>query len=98
MAKRSQDWNEGLAQDLRDKEFAQEFIFALMDDGVDLQEALLQTIRSYGVTEFAAACKIPEANIHRALKKGSNPTQRTLKILLKPFGLRLGAIRPSGAA
>ena len=31
MARRSKDWNEGLAQDLRDVEFAREFIMAGID-------------------------------------------------------------------
>ena len=30
MARRSRDWNEGLAQDLRDQKFAREFLMAAM--------------------------------------------------------------------
>ena len=40
MARRSRDWNEGLAQDLRDEEFAQGFLLAAMDEGVPIQHAL----------------------------------------------------------
>ena len=39
MARRSRDWNEGLAQDLRDQEFAREFLLAAMDEGVPIQIA-----------------------------------------------------------
>ena len=53
MARRSRDWNEGLAQDLRDQEFAREFLMAAMDEGVPIQIALGKVIRAMGVKEFA---------------------------------------------
>ena len=34
------NWNVGLAKDLRDAEFAREFLLAAIDEGVDLQLAL----------------------------------------------------------
>ena len=37
MARRSRDWNVGLAQDLRDQEFAREFLLAAIDEGVSLR-------------------------------------------------------------
>lgn len=37
MARRSRDWNEGLAEDLRDKAFAREFLTAAVEDGIPLQ-------------------------------------------------------------
>ena len=40
MARRSEDWNVGLAKDLRDAAFAREFLLASIDEGVDLQLAL----------------------------------------------------------
>ena len=54
MARRSEDWNVGLAKDLRDAAFAREFLLASIDEGVDLQLALGRVIRAMGVTEFAA--------------------------------------------
>jgi DNA-binding phage protein len=92
MAKRWKNWNEDLAQDLKAPEFAKEFIKAQLEEGLSLREALSETIRAYGVVEFAETCGINEANIHRAIKEGSNPTQKTLEALLKPFGMRLGAL------
>jgi DNA-binding phage protein len=92
MAKRWKNWNEDLAQDLKNPEFAKEFIKAQLEEGLSLREALSETIRAYGVIEFAEACGINEANIHRAIKEGSNPTHKTLEALLKPFGMRLGAL------
>ena len=37
MARRSPDWNEGLAQELRDPEFAREFLLAAMEEGLPVQ-------------------------------------------------------------
>ncbi len=54
MARRSLDWNEGLAEDLKDAEFAQEFLLGAMDDGVAIQVALGKVLRAMGVKEFAA--------------------------------------------
>ena len=37
MARRSRDWNEGLAEDLQDPEFAREFLTAAVEGGVPLK-------------------------------------------------------------
>jgi DNA-binding phage protein len=87
--KRSRDWNEGLAKDLRDQEFAREFIAALLDEGFTLQAALAKTVRAYGVSEFADRAHIAGSNLVRSIRADANPTQRTLEQILKPLGLRL---------
>ncbi len=89
MTKRSRDWNEGLAQDLRQPEFAREFVLALLDEGFALQAALAKVIRAYGVKEFAGKAKMPSPNVLRSIDGRHNPTQKTLEQLLKPLGLRL---------
>ncbi len=91
MTRRSRDWNEGLAQDLRDPEFAREFIMALLDEEFTLKEALAKTIRTYGIKEFAVKIEMPDSNLSRALRPSYNPSQRLLERLLTPFGLRLTA-------
>ena len=93
MARRSRDWNEGLAQDLRDQEFAREFLLAAMDEGVPIQVALGRVIRAMGVTEFAANVKMAGPNVLRAINPRHNPTQDTIDRLLKPFGLKLSPAR-----
>ena len=93
MAKRSRDWNEGLSQDLRDPEFAREFILASLEEGLSLQVVLGKSIRAYGVKEFAKKIKMAAPNVLRAMDPKHNPTQETLNRLLKPFGLRL-AVTP----
>ena len=50
MARRSEDWNVGLAKDLRDAAFARQFLLASIDEGVDLQLALGKVIRAMGVS------------------------------------------------
>ena len=45
----------GLAEDLRDPAFAREFLFAAIDESVDLQVALGE-VRAIGVKEFASRC------------------------------------------
>lgn len=89
MARRSEDWNVGLAKDLRDVAFAREFLPASIDEGVDLQLALGKVIRAMGVKEFAAKVRMASPNVVRAINPRHNPTQDTLNRLLKPFKLRL---------
>ena len=94
MARRSADWNEGLARDLRKRDFAQEFIQGCLDEGLSLQDSLAKVIRAYGVKEFATKAKIPSSNILRAINPKHNPTAETLNALLKPFSLCL-SVAPS---
>jgi len=93
MARRSQDWNAGLALDLRDPEFARTFLLAAMEEGVALQLALGKVIRAMGVKEFAAQVRMASPNVLRAIHPRHNPTQDTLNRLLKPFHLRLSLAR-----
>ena len=90
MAKRSKDWNEGLADDLQDPEFAREFLTAAVAEGIPLKTALGKVIRATGVKEFAHSVGMPSPNVLRAIHPRHNPTQETIERLLKPFGLRIG--------
>jgi hypothetical protein len=40
MTRRHEDWNAGLAEDLRDPKFAREFLLGAIDEEVPLQVAL----------------------------------------------------------
>jgi DNA-binding phage protein len=93
MARRSKDWNVGLAQDLRNREFAREFLLASIQEGVLIQVALGKVIRAMGVKEFAAMVRMASPNVLRAINPRHNPTQDTLNRLLKPFRLRLSLAR-----
>ena len=89
MARRSRDWNVGLAEDLKDRVFAREFLLASIDEGVPLQAALGKVVRAIGVKEFADKVGMASPNLLRTLNPRHNPTQDTLNRLLKPFRLKL---------
>ncbi len=89
MARKTADWNEGLAQDLRDVDFAREFIRAAFEEGIDLQEILSKVVRAYGVNAFARKIRMAPPNLLRAIAPKANPTRETLARILKPFGLQL---------
>lgn len=93
MARRSKDWNIGLAQDLRTQEFAREFLLAAIDEGVPIQVAVGKVVRATGVKEFAARVRMASPNVLRAINPRHNPTQETLNRLLKPFRLKLSLAR-----
>ena len=96
MARRSRDWNEGLARDLRNRDFAREFLLAAMEEGIPIQTALGKVIRSMGVKEFASKVRMASPNVLRAINARHNPTQETMNRLLKPFRLKLGLARIDG--
>ena len=96
MPRRSRDWNEGLAEDLRDEEFAREFLLASVEEGVPIQAALGKVIRAMGVKEFAEKARMASPNVLRVIGPRHNPTQATLNRLLKPFRLRLSLSRIDG--
>src|SRR6266481_1417657 len=89
MARRHEDWNVGLAEDLRDPEFAREFLLGAIDEEVPLQVALGKVVRAMGVKEFAAKVGMASPNLLRTLSPRHSPTQGTLNRLLKPFRLKL---------
>ncbi len=96
MARRSRDWNEDLARDLRNREFAREFLLAAMDEGIPIQTALGKVIRAMGVKEFASKVRMASPNVLRAINTRHNPTQETMNRLLKPFRLKLSLARIDG--
>jgi probable addiction module antidote protein len=89
MARRSKDWNQGLARDLQDPEFARDFLIAAIDEGVPLQQALGKVVRAIGVKEFALRIAMAPSNLQRAIDPRHNPTQATLNRILNALGLRL---------
>jgi DNA-binding phage protein len=89
MARRTRDWNEGLAKDLKDPQFTREFLLAAIDEGISLQYALGKVIRAMGVKEYAVKIGMESSNVLRAINPRHNPTQATIDRLLKPFGLKL---------
>ena len=95
MARRSRDWNRGLAEDLRSPQFAREFLLAAIDDGVSVQRALGKVVRAMGVKEFAVKVRTASPHVLRAINPRHNPTRETLNRFLRPFRLRL-SLAPLG--
>jgi DNA-binding phage protein len=87
--KRSKNWNEGLAQDLRNTKFVKEFLLAALDEGVSIQVVLGKIIRAYGVKEFAEKIHMASPNVLRAINPRHNPTLETLNTMLRPFNLKI---------
>ncbi|MGE4233114.1 MAG: DNA-binding protein [Bacteriovoracia bacterium] len=87
---RSSFYDQTLADELKDKEFAKEFILGLMEDedGMSLVQALKHTIRKAGVKEFSKMTGIPEKSISRMLNSDLVPKIETLDEYLAPFGLK----------
>ena len=96
MTRRSADWNDGLAKDLRNRKFAQQFIRAAIDEGLSIQSVLGRVIRAYGVAEFAARVRLPAPNILRAVNPKHNDTIDTIGRLLKPFGMEISVVASRG--
>lgn len=93
MTRRNRDWNEDLAEDLKDPKFAHGFFRAALEDGLPLNLALGKVIHNFiGVKEFATLIGMASPNLLRVISPKHNPTQETLNRLLKPFGLQLGLI------
>jgi len=96
MARQREDWNVGLAEDLRDPRFAREFLLGAIDAEVPLQVALGKVVRAMGVKEFAAKVGMASPTLLRTLNPRQNPTEETLNRLLKPFRLKLSLAPISG--
>jgi DNA-binding phage protein len=92
MARRHEDWNVGLAKDLRDREFPRGFLLDAIDERVPLQAALAKVVRAIRVKEFAAKVGMASANLVRALNPRHKPSQDPLNRLLKPFRLKLSLV------
>src|SRR5438045_2036243 len=73
MARRHMDWNVGLAEDLRDPEFAREFLLGAIDEEVPLQVALGKVVRAMGVKEFAAKVRMASPNLFRNSEPAPQP-------------------------
>lgn len=92
MARGSKDWNQGLARDLRNPEFARRFLLAAVEDGIPLQQVMGKVIRAVGVKEFAAKVRMDGPHLLRAIHPRHTPNQDTLNRLLRPFRLKLSIV------
>lgn len=89
MARRSQPSNPGLSPDLRDHNFAREFLLAALDQGLAVQPALGKVIHATGVRAFAATVGMAASSVRHAIAPRRSPSVATLNRLLAPFELQL---------
>ena len=89
---RSNSYDEKLSQKLKNPEFAQEYLLALVDDEeepMSIEDALRQAILKMGTTDFAELVDDNKANVDKFLKGKRVLKEETLNRYLEPFGLRV---------
>jgi DNA-binding phage protein len=87
---RAKPFREYLDRHLEDPEYAREYLLAAVEEGLDIQIALADVLRAVGATRYQQWVKgVDRPNLLRAVRKGSNPTLRTIEKLLRPLRLRL---------
>ena len=89
---RSDSYDEKLSEKLKDSEFAQEYLLALVDDEdepMSVEVALKLTIQKMGTTDFAELIEEDKANVDKFLKGNRVLKEETLNRFLSPFGLRV---------
>lgn len=88
---RNSSYEESLAKELKDREFAQGFILDLLKgpDGLTIEQALRHTIQRMGVAEYCARTKKTKQYVNNFLTSKRPIKPETLDAFLKPFGLRI---------
>ncbi|HLG18270.1 MAG TPA: hypothetical protein VI895_00465 [Bdellovibrionota bacterium] len=87
---RIEPWSKIRDKELRNPDFAREYLLAAMEEGLELKVALGDVIRAVGTRKYARWLKgIDQPNLVRAVREGSNPTVKTVERILAPLKLRL---------
>jgi hypothetical protein len=91
MARRYQDWEEGLSHDLNaSKKNRKEFFLALLEEGYGWREAINKIVKLIGVNEYAELIgDMKASNLLNQLKPESNITIKTLDKITAPLGIEL---------
>jgi predicted transcriptional regulator len=89
--RRSDSFDELLSKELKNPKYAQGYFLELIkgDDGLSLETALKETVKSMGIKEFSEVSKIPPSNIVDFIKDRRTPKPETLNQYLKPFRLKI---------
>lgn len=88
---RHESYDQKLAAELQDQEFAKDFILDLIEgeDGLSPIDALRHTIRRIGVKEFSTAADLPYESVCRMLESDGIPKIATLDRYFAFFGLKV---------
>ena len=91
---RSNDYDSYVAGQLRDPEYRQSYLLALMstvdgEEGLSPLDALVSVIGKMGVTEFADLAGMQRSSVARIISQKSPPKLETMDKMLAPFGLKV---------
>jgi len=88
---RRDDFDEDLAKNLEDSEARKIFLLTLMEgeEGLNVVDALKQSIISIGLTEFSNLSNIPTSRISEFINEKKKPRLETLDKFLSPFCLKI---------
>ena len=91
MANRHKDFNELVAQEFEDLGFSQAYITNLINnEGLSLEEALRESIKSMGLQAFAEKAEISISYVSDFVNKRRNWSTDTLvKYIEQVFGLKI---------
>ena len=96
MGRRAQDYEETLLERLRDREYAVEYLNAVLaedaeDPTGDFLAALRLVAKAQGltITQLAQDAELGRQALYRSLSKQGNPELETLTRVLRELGLRL---------
>ena len=89
---RNNAYNEDLAKEMQDPEFAQQYILNLVEDEdepMTVEEALRLAIPRMGVAEFSRKINKSKTDVDKFLRGERNLKPETLNVYLFPFNLRV---------
>ena len=89
---RNNAYDEDLAKEMQDPEFAQQYLLNLVEDKdepIIIEEALRMAIPRMGVTEFSCKIKKSKTDVDKFLRGERNLKPETLNEYLVPFNLRI---------
>ena len=96
MGRRAQDYEETLLERLRDREYAVEYLNAVLaEDGADPTGDFLAALRLVAkaqgltITQLAQDAELGRQALYRSLSKQGNPELETLTRVLRELGFRL---------
>ena len=91
MANRHKDFNELVAQEFEDLGFSQAYITNLINnEGLSLEEALRESIKSMGLQAFAEKAEISISYVSDFVNKRRNwSTDNLVKYIEQEFGLKI---------
>lgn len=94
MAKKTREYEADLIEQLKDAEFAVEYLNASLEDSDDGSDerflmALRQVAKAHGMTNISEKSGMARQAMYRALSESGNPELSSLKAVLNAMGLRL---------